>query len=144
MTEETQALMEELVSELRSLRTEVARQRDTIAQIQEGSREQVNVLHTEIDRLRTLSTTPQPTATPTLSAAPEPSSIRIEANPAPTFTPPPRPRYPDVEPFDGEDVRDYRAFRINLHTKFLVDSHCYFSDEERILYAFSRLRKKAN
>lgn len=56
----------------------------------------------------------------------------------------PRPRYPDVTPYDGENPKEYRVFRVNLRTKFVADAAYFSDDEERILYAFGRLQGKAS
>lgn len=56
----------------------------------------------------------------------------------------PRPRHPDVEPFNGEDLKDYPPFRMNLRTKFAIDAACYSTGEEQVYYAYSRLRGKAS
>lgn len=84
----------------------------------------------EMERLRTSQRhTPQePTPEP---ATPVVRTIR------------PRAIFPDVEPFTGDDLTLYPAFRVNLNTKFTIDASVYATEEERVLYAFSRLRTKA-
>jgi hypothetical protein len=129
-----------VVNEVNALRAEIAAQKEEFDSRLETSRNENNYLRTELQTLRSevrrpegsMDTSPEAgraTTTPT-------ETVRQEQRP--------RARCPDVEPFDGEDLRNYRPFRINLYTKFLVDDQCFRSDEERILYAFSRLRAKAS
>jgi hypothetical protein len=66
------------------------------------------------------------------------------ATPTPYEQSYPRPRHPDVEPFTGEDPKDYPPFQINLYTKFAINTTCYPTEEEQVYYAYSCLRGKAS
>lgn len=139
----------DVVAEIIALRTEMNEQRSNLTRQLEESRNENHTLRTRLDQLnpsdRMTDETPTTDPTPVQHSQPtrltEPAQSPLQPVREGVF---PRARYPDVEPFNGEDPRDYRAFRINLYTKFLVDSHCFRSDEERILYTFGRLKGKAS
>ena len=123
----------QLYAQLNDLRTEMhQRQVETQRQLDDSRRENQE-LRTEIHQLRT-----EPTPTPATMSTEQPVPPNRGTDSRP------RPRYPDVDPYNGEDPRDYRVFRVNLRTKFVVDAPCFLSDEEQILYAFGRLRGKAS
>jgi hypothetical protein len=129
-----------MVNELKALRAEVAAQKEEIGGRLEKSHNENHYLRTELQTLRS------EVHKPGGSMDTDPEEGRATTTPIETVRREQRPRArcPDVEPFDGEDLRNYRPFRINLYTKFLIDDQCFKSDEERILYAFSRLRARAS
>ena len=72
------------------------------------------------------------------------TTIVTSATPTPYKQSYPCPRHPDVEPFTGEDPKDYPPFQINLCTKFAINAACYPIKEEQVYYAYSCLRGKAS
>lgn len=136
---------QDVLSELAAIRLELTNRTDDLNNQVRAARNENNHLRTELSHL-------QRNADSTTSASQTTPAETTPAETTPTETAPepkqeeqrPRSRYPDVEPFDGEDLGNYRPFRINLYTKFLIDHQCFRSDEERILYAFGRLRTKAS
>jgi len=98
----------------------------------------MELLRIELEGFRTRSATGRPITIPQTT-----TQIAILLLPT-TALSRPRARHPDVEPFTGEDLRNYRPFRVNLRTKFTIDGACLPDEEERVLYAFSRLRGKAS
>lgn len=53
-------------------------------------------------------------------------------------------RYPDVEMFDGSDIKDFLPFKMNLHTKFAMDGSYFLNEGERVLYAYGCLKGRAS
>jgi hypothetical protein len=124
MEEESVAL---LLQQLQELRTEMRTQKQ---QLQEEN----NSLRAELQAVRNSQLRNHPPVTTTVTPA----------TPTPYERSYPRPRHPDVEPFTGEDPKDYPPFQMNLRTKFAIDAACYPTEEEQVYYAYSRLRGKAS
>ncbi|EAA59061.1 hypothetical protein AN3500.2 [Aspergillus nidulans FGSC A4] len=124
MEEESVAL---LLQQLQELRTEMRTQKQ---QLQEEN----NSLRAELQAVRNSQLRNHPPVTTTVTSA----------TPTPYERSYPRPRHPDVEPFTGEDPKDYPPFQMNLRTKFAIDAACYPTEEEQVYYAYSRLRGKAS
>lgn len=116
-----------LLQQLQELRTEMRTQKQ---QLQEEN----NSLRAELQAVRNSQLRNHPPVTTTVTSA----------TPTPYERSYPRPRHPDVEPFTGEDPKDYPPFQMNLRTKFAIDAACYPTEEEQVYYAYSRLRGKAS
>jgi hypothetical protein len=124
MEEESVAL---LLQQLQELRTEMRTQKQ---QLQEEN----NSLQAELQAVQNLQLRNHPPVTTTVTSA----------IPTPYKQSYPRPCYLDVEPFTGEDPKDYPPFQINLCTKFAINTTCYPIEEEQVYYAYSYLRGKAS
>ncbi|CBF81852.1 zinc finger CCHC domain-containing protein [Aspergillus nidulans FGSC A4] len=94
MEEESVAL---LLQQLQELRTEMRTQKQ---QLQEEN----NSLRAELQAVRNSQLRNHPPVTTTVTSA----------TPTPYERSYPRPRHPDVEPFTGEDPKDYPPFQMNL------------------------------
>ncbi|CBF89606.1 hypothetical protein AN0376.2 [Aspergillus nidulans FGSC A4] len=99
-----------LLQQLQELRTEMRTQKQ---QLQEEN----NSLRAELQAVRNSQLRNHPPVTTTVTSA----------TPTPYERSYPRPRHPDVEPFTGEDPKDYPPFQMNL-----------------LYYAYSRMRGKAS
>lgn len=78
-------------------------------------------------------TNPRPAAEPPTNEQPPPNNGQR-----------PRTRHPDVEIFDGSNTKNFLPFKMNLHMKFMLDGPCFPGDEEKVLYAYGRLRERAS
>jgi hypothetical protein len=116
-----------LLQQLQELRTEIRTQKQ---QLQEEN----NSLRVELQAVRNSQLRNHPPVAPTVTSG----------TPTPYERSYPRPRHPDVEPFTGEDPKDYPPFQMNLRTKFAIDAACYPTEEEQVYYAYSRLRGKTS
>ncbi|EAA65145.1 hypothetical protein AN0003.2 [Aspergillus nidulans FGSC A4] len=124
MEEESVAL---LLQQLQELCTEMRTQKQ---QLQEEN----NSLRAELQAVQNSQLRNHPPVTTTVTSA----------TPTPYERSYPRPRHPDVEPFTGEDPKDYPPFQMNLRTKFAINAACYPTEEEQVYYAYSCLRGKAS
>ena len=116
-----------LLRQLQELRTEMQAQRQQYQEENDSLRAELRAIQSQQPDMRT--------TTASIATPPVPEAPSLNR---------PRPRHPDVEPFTGEDPKDYPPFRMNLRTKFAIDAACYRTEEEQVYYAYSRLRGKAS
>lgn len=124
--------MAEMVAEIIDLREQNNRMR---AQTDELS----DLLRQVSDQLPQLARQTPPVPPP--APAPAPASA-----PAPTVDNNnlrPRGRYPDVSQFSGESPAEYLPFKMNLRTKLTLDVATFPTDQEQVLYSYTRLAGKA-
>lgn len=119
-----------LINELQNMRTELHSQRQQFETQLGSHQEREQNLRTELDNVLNKQQQGDNGNPPRIPTTPRMNN--------------PRPRHPDPEPFSGEDTKDYLPFKMNLHTKFTIDSACYSTEEEKVYYAYSRLRGKAS
>ena len=72
----------------------------------------------------------------TTTTTPTPNAITLGLRPR-TIT-------PDVGSFDGSDPRAYQPFKLNLEMKFQIDGVCFRTDQEKVVYAYGRLKDRAS
>ena len=53
-------------------------------------------------------------------------------------------RTPEVDTFDGNDLKAFLSFKLNLDMKFLIDGACFHTDQKKIIYAYRQLRDRAS
>ncbi|TKA59175.1 hypothetical protein B0A49_12193 [Cryomyces minteri] len=132
-TKEIHDTFAKFADEMRLLREEMAMRYGT-------QQAESAALRTDLETLRSLkpnaTTSLQDTPSSTIPTIPTMESTTLRTNRS-------RAAFPDEEPFTGEDATLFPAFMVNLETKWLIDAGVYCSEEERVLYGFSRLRGKA-
>jgi len=118
------------INELQNMRSELHSQRQQFENQLNSHQEREQNLRTELDNILNRQQQKDNSNTPRIPTSPRMSNQR--------------PRHPDPEPFSGEDTKDYLPFKMNLRTKFTIDANCYSTEDEKVYYAYSRLRGKAS
>lgn len=132
--EATNNPLNQMVEMIKTLQQQMNRQSVQHQEEMNTRRKENQDLHTRIEQMQT-----QPPAD--LQSATKPPT---DEQPSPNTGQRPRTRYPDVEMFDGNDTKDFLPFKMNLRTKFAMDGPCFLNEEERVFYAYGRLRGRAS